>query len=161
MFSNPTFWVGVGFTLFLGLLGYMGVFKTLMSSLDQRADKIKTDLDQAERLRKDAEALLKTYKTKQKEAEKEAAEIVKAAEDEAARITKEAEVKLKELVERSTKAAEQKIAMAEADAFAQVKSAATQAAVAAAESILTERFSGKGGQEGLKVALGKIKENLH
>lgn len=161
MLANATLWVGVGFALFFCLLAYLGVFGKIGSSLDARADKIRAELDEAARLRREAEDLLKTYSKKAKAAEKEAEEIVAAAREEAERIAKDAEIKLKDSIARRTLAAEQKIALAEASAFAEVKSAATEAAVLAAEAVLTERMSGKAGAESLKDALSEVKSQLH
>jgi F-type H+-transporting ATPase subunit b len=136
------FWVAVAFVLFIGVLGYFGVHKLVLSSVDQRRDKIKAELDEARRLKEEARALLAEYQRKQHEAEKEAAGIIAGAKAEAERMVIEANAKMEEFVARRTKMAETKIAQAEAQAVSDVRAAAADAAVAAAEKVLTASVKG-------------------
>jgi len=136
------FWVAVAFVLFIGVLGYFGVHKLILSSVDQRRDKIKAELDEARRLKEEAQALLAEYQRKQHEAEEEAAGIIAGAKAEADRMVVEANAKMEEFVARRTKMAETKIAQAEAQAVSDVRAAAADAAVAAAEKVLTESVKG-------------------
>src|SRR3954447_26777409 len=137
------FWVAVAFVLFVGVLGYFGVHKLILSSVDQRRDRIKADLDEARRLKEEAQALLAEYRHKQSEAEQEAAAIVAGAKAEAERTVMEAAAKTEEFVARRTKMAETKIAQAEAQAVAEVRSAAADAAVATAEKVLAVSVKGE------------------
>jgi F-type H+-transporting ATPase subunit b len=137
------FWVAAAFLIFLGVLGYFRVHKLLLSSIDERRDRIKAELDEARRLKSEAEALLAQYRGKQQEAEREARAIVASAQHEAERLAAEAEVRLEEFVARRTKMAESKIAQAEVQALADVRAAAADAAVAAAETILTRTVKDK------------------
>jgi F-type H+-transporting ATPase subunit b len=137
------FWVAAAFLIFLGVLGYFRVHTLLLSSIDERRDRIKAELDEARRLKLEAQALLATYKRKQQEAEREAQAIIASAQTEAERLAAEAESKLEEFVARRTRMAESKIAQAEAQALAEVRSAAADAAVAAAETILARTVDGK------------------
>ena len=146
------FWVAVAFVLFLGVLAYFGVHKLILSSVDQRRDRIKAELDEARRLKEEAQALLAEYQGKQHEAEGEAAGILAGAKAEAERLVIEAKGKMEEFVARRTKMAETKIAQAEAQAVSDVRAAAADAAVAAAEKVLTE--SVKGGVADKLVAKG-------
>jgi F-type H+-transporting ATPase subunit b len=136
------FWVAVAFVLFIGVLGYFGVHKLVLSSVDQRRDKIKAELDEARRLKEEARALLAEYQRKQHEAEEEAAGIIAGAKAEAERMVIEANAKMEEFVARRTKMAETKIAQAEAQAVSDVRAAAADAAVAAAEKVLRESVKG-------------------
>jgi F-type H+-transporting ATPase subunit b len=136
------FWVAVAFFLFLGVLAYFGVHKLILTSVDQRRDRIKAELDEARRLKEEAQALLAEYQRKQGEAEQEAAAIVAGAQAEADRLVVEAKAKMEEFVARRTKMAETKIAQAEAQAVADVRAAAADAAIAAAERVLTENVKG-------------------
>jgi F-type H+-transporting ATPase subunit b len=140
--SNPETWVAVAFVIFVGLLGYLGVHRQLTKALDNRAGRIKAELDEARRLKDEAMALLKEYQRKFHAAEGEAQSIVTEAKAEAERLAAEAKTKAEEFVARRTKMAEQKIAQAEAQALADVRSAAAEAAVAAAEKILAEQAKG-------------------
>jgi F-type H+-transporting ATPase subunit b len=139
---EPEFWVAVAFVIFLGVLGYVGVHRKLIDALDQRSARIKAELDEARRLRDEAAQLLADYQRKQREAQSEADAIVAEANAEAQRVAAEAHSKMEEFVARRTKIAEGKIAQAEAQALADVRAAAADAAVAAAERILTQTAKG-------------------
>jgi F-type H+-transporting ATPase subunit b len=136
------FWVAVAFVLFLGVLAYVGVHKHILKGVDQRRDKIKAELDEARRLKEEAQALLAEYQRKQHEAEEEAAGIIAGAKAEAERMVIEANAKMEEFVARRTKMAETKIAQAEAQAVSDVRAVAADAAVAAAEKVLSESVKG-------------------
>lgn len=137
------FWVAAAFLIFLGVLGYFRVHELILRSIDERRDRIKAELDDARRLKSEAEALLAQYRHKQQEAEREAQAILASAQNEAERLAAEAEVKLEEFVARRTRMAESKIAQAEAQALADVRSAAADAAVAVAATILTRTIKDK------------------
>src|SRR5262245_25039206 len=162
-FTTPEFWVAVAFVIFFGVLFYMGVHRMLLEALDQRSARIKDELDQARRLRDEAAALLAEYQRKQGEAEKEAAGIITGAKAEAERLAAEAKGKMEEFVLRRTQMAETKIAQAEAQALADVRAAATDAAVTAAEKILTDTVKGKTSEDlitrGIADAAAKLKVN--
>jgi F-type H+-transporting ATPase subunit b len=142
MLQQAEFWVALGFFVFLGLLAYIGVHRMIVKALDDRADRIKAELDEARKLKDEAAQLLADYRRKRGEAESEAQEIIAGAKAEAERLAAEAKVKIEEFVSRRTKMAEVKIAQAEAQAAADVRSAAADAAVAAAERILAQQAKG-------------------
>ena len=142
MFMEAETWVAIGFFAFLALLGYLGVYRKLTQSLDERAIRIKAELDEARRLKDEAAALLADYQRKRSEAEGEAQEIVAGAKAEAERLAVEAKAKVEDFVARRTQMAETKIAQAEAQALADVRGAAADAAVAAAEKILAQQAKG-------------------
>jgi F-type H+-transporting ATPase subunit b len=137
------FWVAVAFVIFVAILGYYQVHKLLVKHIDERRGRIQAELDEARRLKAEAEALLATYRRKRHEAEHEAQAIIASAKAEAERLGAEAEAKIEEFIVRHTKMAESKIAQAEAQALADVRSAAAEAAVAAAEAILTHTVKDK------------------
>jgi F-type H+-transporting ATPase subunit b len=136
-------WVALAFLLFLGLLAYLGVHRKLFASLDQRQTRIKGELDEARRLREEAQALLADFERKGRAAESEATAIIAGAKAEAERLAAEAKTRMEDFVARRTKMAEAKITQAEAQALADVRSAAADAAVAAAEKILAAAAKGK------------------
>jgi F-type H+-transporting ATPase subunit b len=140
---DAEFWVAVAFVVFLGGLIYLGVHEMALKYVDQRRDKIKAELDEARRLKEEAQALLAQYQRKQREAEQEAAAILAGATAEAGRMLAEAKAKMEEFVARRGKMAESKIAQAEAQALADVRAAAAEAAVGAAERILTQTVKGE------------------
>ena len=132
------FWVALAFVVFLAVLGWLGVHEMMINRIDGRRNRIKAELDEAVRLKEEARALLSQYQRKQREVEQEAREILAGAQAEAERMGGEAKSKLEEFLARRTKMAEDKIAQAEAQALADVRAAAAEAAVAAAGKILTE-----------------------
>ena len=133
---DAEFFVALGFVLFVILLAYLGVHKTLVGALDGRIQKIKDELAEAARLRGEAQALLNSFAAKTAEAEAQAAAIVAQAKAEAEALAKEAQQRLEDYVTRRTKQAQDKITQAEAQATADVRAAATDAAVKAAETVL-------------------------
>lgn len=155
------FWVAVAFFIFAGVLAYLGVHRRLVKGLDDRRDRIKSELEEARRLKAEAEALLATYKRKQHEAEQEAQAIIASAKAEAERLAAEAEAKLEEFVSRHTRMAENKIAQAEAQAVADVRSAATEAAAAAAETILSHTVRGKVADDLIVKGIADVKDKLN
>jgi F-type H+-transporting ATPase subunit b len=158
---DAEFWVAASFVIFLGVLGYFGVHKKLIEALDHRRDRIKAELDEARRLREEAQTLLAHYQQKQKEAESEAAAILTSAKADAERMAVEAEQKMNEFVARRTKMAEAKIAQAEVQALADVRAAATDAAVAAAERILKDTAKGKVAEDLLTNGIEDVKNKLN
>ena len=136
---NPEYWVLIAFLIFCGIMVYYGVPGAIARALDKRADTIKTELDEARRLREEAQALLDEYKKKQRDAETEAQAIIDNAKREAETLASETRRSLAEMVERRTKSAEEKIARAEAQAVSDVKAAAVDRALAAAEIIMAGR----------------------
>lgn len=142
MLDNTT-WAFVGLVLFFGVLAYYGVFGKVGSMLDKRGEEVTAELDAAQRLRREAEALLAEYQQKRAAAEKDAAEIIAHAEAEAKRMTADAEVALKELIEHRTRTVEAKIAHAEAAAVAEVRAVAIDMAIAASKRLLAEKVQGE------------------
>ncbi len=137
------FWVALAFLLFVAGLGYIGVHRMIAKSLDDRAGRIKAELDEARKLRDEAAALLAEYGRKRETAEHEAEDIIEGAKAEAERLAIEAKAKVEEFVARRTKMAETKIAQAEAQAAADVRAAAADAAVAAAAAVLGQEAKGQ------------------
>jgi F-type H+-transporting ATPase subunit b len=155
------FWVAVAFAIFVGILIYVGVPKMLVGALDDRAKRVRAELDEARRLKEEAQKLLAVYQGKQRQAETEAAGIIEGAKAEAERIAAESKTKMEEFVARRTKVAEAKIAQAEAQAVADVRAAAADAAVAAAERILTESVKGKVADELIVRGISDVKAKLN
>jgi F-type H+-transporting ATPase subunit b len=136
-------WVALAFVLFLGLLVYLGAHRRITDALDERQTRIKAELDEARRLKEEAQALLAEFERKGREAEGEAAAIIASATAEAERLAVEAKARMEDFVARRTKMAEAKIAQAEAQALSDVRAAAADAAASAAEKILTDTTKGK------------------
>jgi F-type H+-transporting ATPase subunit b len=154
-------WVALGFILFIALLVYLGVHRKVTDSLDQRQARIKGELDEARRLKEEAQALLAEFQRKGREAEKEAEAIIAGAKAEAERIAGEAKVRMEDFVSRRTKMAEAKITQAEAQALADVRSAAADAAVTAAEKILSIAAKGDVAVNLLQQGIEDVRKKLN
>jgi F-type H+-transporting ATPase subunit b len=161
MEMDNTFWALVGLLIFLGIVIYMKVPGMMAAGLDARADKIRADLDEAKRLREEAAALLAEYQSKRRQAELDAAEIVKAAQRDAEALAADAKVKTEEFVKRRTAMAEQKIAQAESDAVNAVRASAIDVAIAAAGKILGGKTSDKLSADLFKQSLSDVKARLN
>ncbi len=155
------FWVAVATILFVLLLGYLGVHKRLLEALDARRARIQTELDEARRLKEEAAKLVAEYQRKRQEAEAEADNLIAGARAEAERYAAEAHAKMDEFVARRTKMAETKIAQAEAQALADVRAAAADAAVTAAGDILRESAKGKVANDLIARGIADLKTKLN
>jgi F-type H+-transporting ATPase subunit b len=161
MFEEPEFWVAIAFVLLMGVFAYFGIHRTVLKALDHRSDRIKAELDDARRLKEEAAKLLAEYKARHATAEREAEDIISSAKAEAERIAYEAKTKMEDFVTRRTKTAESKIALAEAQALADVRAAAANAAVTAASTILSQSVKGSVADDLLAKGISEVREKLN
>ncbi len=159
--ADAEFWVAVAFVIFLGVLVKVGAPRLIIGVLDDRSARIKAELDEARRVREEAQALLADYQRRRGEADREADAIVVAAKAEAERLAAEAKAKVDDFVARRTKMAEAKIAQAEAQAVADVRAAAADAAVAAAERILSDAAKGQVADDLIAQGIRDLKAKLN
>jgi F-type H+-transporting ATPase subunit b len=158
--ATAEFWAAVAFFLFIGLLVYYRVPHLIATWLDDRADAIRKELDEARRLREEAQQLLADYQRRSREAAEEAKVIIEQARLEAEGLAAETRETLKQTLERRTRLAEEKIARAEAQALGEVRAAAVDAAIAAAERILKTKISGAAGIRLLDQSIHDLKSKL-
>ncbi|HEX4292850.1 MAG TPA: ATP F0F1 synthase subunit B [Rhizomicrobium sp.] len=137
---EPETWVSVGFVAVLGILLYVGVPKLVGKMLDDRAGVIKGELDEARRLREEAQALLAGLRAKAAGAEREAEAIVTEARAEAARFKADSNAALTQQIARRAQMAQDKIAQAEAAAVAEIRALAADSAASAAEKLIAARL---------------------
>ena len=161
MFYEPETWVAIAFVILLVVFGYLGVHRTLLTALDHRAERIKAELEDARRLKDEANKLLGEYKARRASAEREAADIISNAKAEAERIAAEAKAKMEDFVARRTKTAESKIALAEAQAVADVRAAAAEAAVTAASTILSQSVKGSVAEDLVSKGIAEVRSKLN
>ena len=154
-------WVALAFLCFLGLLVYLGAHRKMIAAIDNRQARIKSELEQARRLREEAQTLLGEFERKAHDAETEAQAMIAGAKAEAERLAAEAKLKAEDFVARRTKMAETKIAQAEAQAVADVRSAAADAAVAAAEKIIATAAKGKVAEDLLARGIAEIRQKFN
>jgi len=139
--QDAHFWEAVGLGLFVVALIWLKVPGMALAALDARAAKIQAQLDEATRLRQEAETLLADIKIQREAAERQAAELIETAKADSARLATELRVKLEEQIKRRGELAERRIALAEAQAAAEVKAAAADLAARAAEGVLAARLA--------------------
>jgi F-type H+-transporting ATPase subunit b len=161
MFAQPETWVAIAFVILMVLFAYLGIHKTVLTALDHRSERIKAELDDARRLKDEAAKLLGEYQTRRASAEREAEEIIANAKAEAERIATEAKAKMEDFVARRTKTAESKIALAEAQALADVRAAAATAAVEAASTILSQSVKGSVADDLLAKGIAEVRAKLN
>ena len=160
MFADPHFWVNLGGLIFLVFAGPK-IWKALASMLDQRAMKIKADLDEAQKLKDEAQALLNEYQRKQKDALKEAAEIVEKAKTVAQRQARDAAASLDAVFTRREKLALEKIAQAEAAAVAEVRREAVDVATQAAKALIVKQLDDNRANALIDAAIKDVDKRLH
>jgi F-type H+-transporting ATPase subunit b len=161
MFEDPETWVAIAFVILMAVFAYMGVHRSVLNALDNRAARIKAELDDALRLKDEAAKVLAEYNARRASAEREAQDIIASAKAEAERIAAEAKTKMEDFVVRRTKTAENKIAMAEAQALADVRAAAADAAVAAASTILSQSVKGEVADDLLAKGIADVRAKLN
>ena len=159
--SNTNFVVLISFLLFIGVLVYFGVPKLLGAQLDKRADSIRSELDEARKIREEAQSLLASYERKAREVEGQAEQIVDHAKGEARAAAEQAKKDIEDSITRRLKAAEDRIASAEAAALKDVRDRATDIAVAAAAEVLREQMTDERNAALIDDAIGTVDAKLH
>ncbi len=159
--TNPEYWVMIAFLIFMGILWKVDVHTLIGKALDQRADAIRKELDEARRLREEAQSLLADYQRKQRDAENEAKAIIDAAKREAESLAADTRKALAEQIERRTRQAEEKITRAEAQAVSEVRSTAIDGALAAAQKVIASKASGDLGGSLIDKSIGELKSKLN
>jgi len=159
--SLATLWAMIALFIFFGIVIYLKVPGMMTKALDDRAGKIRNDLDEAQKLREEAQQLLAEFQKKRKEAEKEAADMVAAAKRESDLIIEDAHKKTEEYVARRAALAELKIGQAERDAVNEVRSIAVDVATEAARAVLAAKVDATAGAELFKDSLTALESKLN
>jgi F-type H+-transporting ATPase subunit b len=159
-FHEAETWVAIAFVIFFGIIMRVG-YGRIVGLLDKRSEKIGSDLDDARKLREEAQSLLADYQRKKRDAEKEAEEIISQAKEEAIRLAKVAAEKLEETVKRRTQVAIDKIANAEVQAILEVRNTAVDVAVDAARALIADNLDEKKASELIDTAAEELDSNLH
>ena len=161
IFSDPETWVAMAFILFVGVVLYYKLPGKVANALDQRSSAIARELEEARKLRGEAEALLADYKQRTENAHVEAEEILAQANREATAYAKEAREAFDEMIARRLNVAEQKIKLEEEKARKQIRAQAAELAVAAAEQLIEQKVIGKVAENMISGSLERIKKRLH
>ena len=160
MLEDPRFWVAVAFVTFIAL-SYKKVAARTVRSLDDRSAKIKAELDEASRLRAEAEAILQQYRQKQAQYLKEAEGILANAVKDAEKLRSFSEAELKATLDARMKQAVERIAQEEGKAIADVRNHVVDIALAAARALIVEHVSTMPQDELVQLALTDIERKIH
>ena len=161
LLNDSHFVVALSFFLFIGLLAYLGVHKFLIKALDDRSDRIRDELDEARRLREEAQATFAEFERRSREVQSLADEIVAHAKVESEKAAVIARAELAASIERRMKSANEQIAMAEANAVREVKDKAVQVAIAAAAEVMASRMTDQKASALIDDAIRNVGEKLH
>ncbi len=156
---GTTFWVAVSFVLFIAVLVYFAVPRKIIGALDRRADNIQQELAEARRLREEAQSILADYQRKQRDAEQEANDIIAQAEREAQAYAEDARQQFEDMLNRRVQMADEKIARAEAQAVAEVRSKAVDASIEATEQIIAEKLDQEKARDLVNESVEQVKKH--
>ena len=159
--NNTNIVVGIGFVLFVGILLYYKVPGMITSRLDERAVKIRRDLDEARALRDEAQTLLAGFERKQKEVKALAEEIVTAARAESERAAVAAKEDISRSVERHLATTSEQIAAAENAANRQANDRAVTVAVAAAADVIARNMRAADADALIDASIAEVGAKLH
>lgn len=160
LLHDPAFWVAIGFVIFVGL-AFGKAKAAITGGLDDRAAKIRQQLDEAAQLRKDAEDQLAKAQARRKQAEGEAKAMIDAAAVEAARLKSQAESDVEAMIKRRQAQALDKITQAEAAALAEVRMVAVETAGQAIQRVLAQRVVGDVATGLIDNAIGDLPNRLN
>ena len=161
LIQDPTFWVATAFIAFILVLVYLKIPLNVGAKLDKRANKIKTDLDEAEALYKEAQDLLATYQKKQRDAAKEVDEIIDHAKAEAKRMLEQGRIRLTETLTRRELLAKDRIAQAEAVAKNEVRIKTVDIVMDATQKILNKGLAATKSNSMIEAAIRELPIKLH
>jgi F-type H+-transporting ATPase subunit b len=159
--NNTNIVVAIGFAIFVGILLWLGVPRMLTRKLDERAVRIKAELDEARELREEAQTLLASYERRQKEVKAQAEDIVRAARVEAEKAAEAAKEDIRRSVARRMQTATEQIAAAEQAAVRQIKDRAAAVAVAAAGDVLRQKMQAEDADRLIESAISEVGAKLH
>jgi F-type H+-transporting ATPase subunit b len=160
IFHDPELAVAIAFVIAIVLVSKR-VWQVLAGMLDERAVKIKAELDEAQKLKDDAQKMLGQFQRKQRDAMQEAEAIIAHAREEAARFAERSKRELEATIERRQHLAEEKIALAEAKAIAEVRNTAVDIAMGAARQVIAERLGDSQGQALVDQAIAELPQRLN
>ena len=160
IFHDPELAVAIAFVIAVVLVAKK-VWRTLAGMLDERAAKIKADLDEAQKLKDEAQKTLGQFQRKQRDALQEAEAIVAHAREEAARLTERAKRELEAAIDRRQHLAAERIALAEAKALAEVRNVAVDVAIGAARQVIVEKLGDTQGQALVDQAIAELPQRLN
>ena len=160
LFHDVEFWIALAFIVAVVVL-IKKAAPGITGGLDARATRIKDEIEEAKRLRAEAEATLADYQRKQRDALAEAQAIVARAKEDAERIGREAEAELDAALKRREASTLDKIAQAEAKALAEVRNVAVDVAIETTRLLLQETLDKARGSKLIDDAIEELPKRLH
>jgi F-type H+-transporting ATPase subunit b len=160
LLHSSTFWVGVAFAIFV-IAAFKPGKRVLTQALDGRIARIREEVEEAQRLREEAQTMLASYQRRQREAIQEAEQIIAHAREEADRVKAKAEADLEDSIKRREQQASAKIAQAESAAIDEIREKAVDMAIEATARLLEEKLAGKAGEQAVADAIKDIPNKLH
>lgn len=139
MFHEPRFWTSLAFVLFFVIFGRK-IWGVISSKLDERADNVRKNLDEATRLRREAEQMLEDSNREREQALIEAQQLIAASKAEAQALTEQAERDAAEMIARHEKIARERIEAAEQTALRDIREQAAALALTAARDVIAENL---------------------
>ena len=158
--EDPTFWVAVSFVILVALIA-KPIWKTATSALDAKIAEIQNRIEEAVRLREEAQELLAGAKRKLAEAERQAQSIIDEARDEAQSLSRKLAEEAEAALKRRERMAMDRIGQAEADATAEIRAFTADVALEATRQILTQEVQGERAQGLVNSSIVEIGEKLH
>lgn len=158
--QSPEFWVAIAFVIF-AVFAVWKIRVPLLAALDDRAARIKQELDEAQRLREEAQHLLAEHKRKQRAVEQEIEEMLEHAKAESKRASEQAGFDLEAALRRREQQATDRIAQAEAEAVSAVRDLAVDIAVEATRKLLADNLDQAKAAELIDAAVKDLGDKLH
>jgi len=158
---NTDLVVAIAFVIFIGILVYFKVPGLIGGMLDKRADGIRAELDEARKLREEAQELRASFERKQVEVKEQAERIVVKAREDAQLAAEQAKADLEASITRRLRAAEDQIASAEEAALREVRNRAVTLAIAAAGDVLAKQISAVEADTLVEESIGEVEKLLH
>lgn len=159
--TDPATWVSLAITVFFILIIWKKVPAIFAKMLDDRANEIEEQLENAKNLREEAASLLAKYERDQRDAEKQAADMIANAESEVKLMVSDSKAQIEEATKRRSEVAEQKIAQAEASALKEIRSLTVQVATNAARDLIEANLKKADHEALIKSSTEKLDEKLH
>ncbi len=140
MIPDASFWTGIGFVIFMVLAG-KPVWKLLISALDERASKIKIDIEEAAQLQKEAQDFLNACKREQSEALAKAQKIIQHAQEEAERLRKQSLVEIQQFQANEERLLSERMRQAEEHALKEIRVRAIEIALVSAKKVIAQSLN--------------------
>ena len=157
-FYQPSSWVFIAFIIFISITIYLKVPNMVTKLLDEQINKIRNDLDDARKLKEDANSLLAEYERKIESANKEAENIINQAKKNSKIYEENSNKKIEEIISRSEKQSIEKIQQAQKSAINKINEEIINKSVEAAEKIISRNMNDQNNNKLFESSVNQIKK---